>query len=102
MRLLLDTHAFLWFVNDDAHLTNTARTLISDPSNDRLLSIASVWELAIKVRTGRLVLTKPLDEFIPEHLSANRVSYLDIAPSHVMHVATMPYGTTDTIRASVS
>jgi PIN domain nuclease of toxin-antitoxin system len=60
MRLLLDTHTFLWFVADDPNLSSTAKSLIEDPSNERLLSMASPWEMAIKVNIGKLNLTAPL------------------------------------------
>ena len=49
MRLLLDTHAFLWFINDSPELSATARNLMEDSSSDLLLSHASVWEMAIKI-----------------------------------------------------
>lgn len=52
MRLLLDTHALLWFIGGSRELSETARRLIEDVRNERLLSIASLWELAIKVSTG--------------------------------------------------
>jgi PIN domain nuclease of toxin-antitoxin system len=49
MNYLLDTHAFLWFVNDDSSLNTLAKTLIEDPENTIYLSVASVWEMAIKI-----------------------------------------------------
>ena len=54
MRLLVDTHALLWFVQNDPALSRTARDLIEDGRNERLLSVASPWEVAIKVGTGKL------------------------------------------------
>ena len=53
MRLLLDTHAFLWFVADDPQLSHNARRLIEEPANERLLSAASHWEMAIKASLGK-------------------------------------------------
>ena len=52
MNLLLDTHAFLWFIANDSRLSSQARSLIQTPANRRLLSMASLWEIAIKVRLG--------------------------------------------------
>ena len=54
MKLLLDTHALLWSLSDDARLGPTARELIIDPANDVLVSIASLWEIVIKTRIGKL------------------------------------------------
>lgn len=53
MRLLLDTHAFLWFLSDDVQLSALARGLIEDGANEILLSVASLWEIAIKVSLGK-------------------------------------------------
>jgi PIN domain nuclease of toxin-antitoxin system len=59
MRLLLDTHAFLWFVLNDPQLSPAALSLIKDPANDVLFSPATYWEVAIKVRLGKLNLHAP-------------------------------------------
>jgi len=56
MNLLLDTHAFLWFIASDPRLSNQAQSLIQTPTNRRLLSLASLWEMAIKVSLGKLTL----------------------------------------------
>jgi PIN domain nuclease of toxin-antitoxin system len=56
MKFLMDTQAFLWFITDDPKLSALARTLIEDPNNERLISIASLWEMAIKVSLGKLQL----------------------------------------------
>lgn len=54
MRLLLDTHAFLWWVTDDSQLSTTAREAIGNESNEVFVSAASAWEIAIKTRIGKL------------------------------------------------
>ena len=64
MRLLLDTHVFLWFVLNDAKLTLKAKILIEDPSNDILISPASYWEIAIKVSHKKLNLFATYDDFM--------------------------------------
>jgi PIN domain nuclease of toxin-antitoxin system len=61
MKLLLDTHAFVWFVMGSANLSGNARALIEDPSPESLLSVASLWEMAIKVSLGKLTLSAPFD-----------------------------------------
>ena len=54
MRLLLDTHSFLWWMDSSPALSLAARTAISDPTNEILISIASIWELTIRVSSGKL------------------------------------------------
>ena len=64
MRLLLDSHALLWFYLGDAQLSPTARAAIEDPNNAKAVSPASYWEIAIKLRLGKYQLTETYDEFI--------------------------------------
>lgn len=89
-RIVLDTHSFLWFVTADPKLSATAERLISIGSNEVLLSVASVWEIAIKVSIGRLPIPKLLDVFIPEQLRSNRIGLLPIEPRHAFEVARLP------------
>lgn len=91
MKLLLDTHAFLWFIGGDERLSLTARTLIEDGANDAFLSVASLWEMAIKISLGRLQLAQPFEVFIPHQLSLNRVGLLGITISHTAKVAILPF-----------
>jgi PIN domain nuclease of toxin-antitoxin system len=90
MRVLLDTHAFLWFITADPRLGEPARQILSTGGNQVLLSLASVWEIAIKVRIGRLPLPLPLDTFIPEQLRLNRLDLLPITLEHTFEVARLP------------
>ena len=64
MRLLLDTHAWPWFVLGDNALSSAARSAIEDPQNEKLISAASYWELAIKTSIGRLRLPRPYADFL--------------------------------------
>jgi len=91
MRLLLDTHVFLWFVADDPQLSKRARDLIEDPVNERLLSAASHWEMAVKVSLGKLTLTEPFSVFIPRELQTNQVNILPVDLRHSMQLATLPF-----------
>ena len=91
MRVLLDTHAFLWWVWDAPELTAKARKCIANPDNECLLSLASVWEIAIKSSLGKLKIDRSLDQFIPEQLSANGFKPLEIGFRHIMQVTTMPF-----------
>jgi PIN domain nuclease of toxin-antitoxin system len=90
MRLLLDTHAFLWFITADPKLSATAEQVIRDPANTPLLSIASAWEIAIKVNQGRLPIPQPFDRFIAQQLEINRVGILPIELQHTYEIARMP------------
>lgn len=65
MKLLLDTHAFLWFIQGDARLSKAAQTAIQDPANEPHLSIVSLWEIAIKVSIKKLNLAQPYDVCMP-------------------------------------
>ena len=89
-RLLLDTHALLWFVANDSALSATARNII-ETSDDVLVSVASAWEVAIKVQLGKLAVDAPSAEvFFDEQMRANGFTYLPIAPAHVFRAATLP------------
>jgi PIN domain nuclease of toxin-antitoxin system len=90
MRVLLDTHAFLWGVADDPRLSAPGREAIADAS-ERFLSIASCWEMAIKASRGRLTLEKPIEKFIPEQLERNPFRLLSIDLDDVARVATLPF-----------
>lgn len=90
MRVLLDTHAFLWWADDDPRLSSPARRAIADAA-DGFLSIASCWEMAIKVSKGKLTLPKPLELFVPEQLGLNRFRLLQLDLDDVAHVATLPF-----------
>lgn len=61
MRLLLDTHTFLWFILDDPQLSATAKSLIEDPANELEVSPASYWEIAIKIKLGKYALPQAAD-----------------------------------------
>jgi PIN domain nuclease of toxin-antitoxin system len=91
MNLLLDTHAFLWFIANDPRLSSRAQSLIQDPGNRRQISMASLWEIAIKVSLGKLTLAQPFDQFIPRQLQLNQIEVLPIELSHVAAVVAMPF-----------
>ena len=91
MRLLLDTHSFLWFIEGDRRLSADARRLIENLSNDRFLSIASIWEIAIKVSGGKLSLLQPIEQLVPRQLVLNRISLLGVTIHHAAVVAVLPF-----------
>lgn len=91
MRLLLDTHAFLWWIEGTPAVGRRARAAVSNPDNEILFSIASCWELAIKLSLGKLRLTQKLDRFLVEQLTLNGFSLLDLELRHVVRVADLPF-----------
>jgi PIN domain nuclease of toxin-antitoxin system len=91
MRVLLDTQAFLWWVDDAPKLSKKARTAIGDPGNECLLSLATCWELATKLSLGKLRLPSAIERFIPEQLAANAFRQLAIDFRHVARVAVLPF-----------
>jgi PIN domain nuclease of toxin-antitoxin system len=91
VKLLLDTHAFLWWVEGTPAVGRRARTAVSNPDNEVLFSIASCWELAIQLSRGKLRLAQRLERFIPEQLRLNGFSLLDVQLTHVVRVADLPF-----------
>lgn len=91
MRLLLDTHTLIWFFAGDSQLSNTARILIEDEDNNKLVSIASIWEMAIKESKGHLNLSLPLHEYIGQKLSLEDFNLLNINLDHLSEIVTMPF-----------
>ncbi len=90
MRILLDTHTFLWWITDDHRLSQRGSELISDGNNELLFSAASGWEIAIKAGLGRLDVPDLLDHFISEHLFLNHIGVLPIQLSHALRVVALP------------
>jgi PIN domain nuclease of toxin-antitoxin system len=91
MRLLLDTHTFLWWLANDPAISEKARVAIADGRNECFLSLASCWELAIKSSLGKLRLTQPVERFIPDEMSANGFHLFGIDFRHVAKVETLPF-----------
>lgn len=89
MRLLLDTHVFLWLLSEPERLGSHLQYL-EDPGNDLLLSAASSWEIAIKVGLGRLDLPEDPKRYVPERMRAIGVLPLAIEHAHVLAVAELP------------
>lgn len=91
MKALLDTHTFLWFISDSPHLSTSARTMIEDGANEIVLSLASVWEMAIKFSVGKLELPGPFDSYLAEQIRVNELGTLDINFAHVAVLADLPF-----------
>ena len=88
MRQLLDTHSFIWFITGDPRISFDLRLQIEN--NENLLSIASVWEIAIKSSLGKLNLGMSLDALVEQEIIGNGIELLDITTKHLAVVATLP------------
>jgi len=91
VRLLLDTHAWLWFYLGDSQLSGQARALIDDAANTKLISPASYWELAIKVSIGKYLLQESFEDFIQHSLVENGFVVLPVEPKHAAQLAVLPF-----------
>jgi len=89
MRVLVDTHVFLWWVEGDRTLPPKARAALADQDNECLFSLVSVWELAIKAGLGKLKLALPVQRYVVEHVAANGFRMLDIRMAHVGRVESL-------------
>jgi PIN domain nuclease of toxin-antitoxin system len=90
MRLLLDTQALIWFLEDDSRLSKTARVMVEDTGNDKTMSMASGWEMAIKVALEKLKLPIPFKELFPARLETFGFLILPIQPKHLHAVLDLP------------
>jgi PIN domain nuclease of toxin-antitoxin system len=91
MRLLLDTHTLLWWVEDDTRLSSKARKAIGAASAECHVSLASAWEMAIKSHLGKLKLATPIRQYFPTQLATNGFMQLDIAFRHVARVESLEF-----------
>ena len=91
MKVLLDTHAFLWWLSDDPRLGKNARKHISDHRNEVFLSVASLWELTIKVSLGRFAVAGDYEAWLLSQLASNRFEVLPILLPHVFALSRLPF-----------
>lgn len=90
MKLLLDTHVFLWYISADPQLPITYRDAIRDPANEVYLSVGSVWEAVIKHALGKLPLPAPPAVYLPQQRAAHRIDSLSIEEAVLVELATLP------------
>lgn len=91
MRVLFDTHALLWYHLGDARLSTTALSVMDDPINDRFVSVASLWEIGIKVSKGKLLLNEPFVDFVQHAVHDNGFSLLPINTAHIERLLSLPF-----------
>ena len=90
MRILLDTHIFLWFISGDPRLALQLRDIIRNPNNVVFLSVVSLWEMIIKYQLGRLPLPASPASYIPVQRQRHAIAGLDLDESSVIHLVTLP------------
>ena len=90
MQILLDTHTFLWWIEDAPQLSPFAREIIEGGDNEIFFSAASGWEIAIKVQIKKLSVSGDLEQFVPTEIQKNNFTVLPIRLSHTLHVSTLP------------
>jgi len=89
MKAILDTHAFLWWLAGDARMSRHARDIIVR-SNDLFLSIASIWEILIKVQSGKLDFPRPAGPYLLSKMAENRIKTLPISVDHLLALERLP------------
>jgi len=90
MKILLDTHTFIWYITDSPQLSQNAKQLIENENTEKLLSLASVWEMGIKHSIGKLNFSRPFMEFIKEQLVITNIGLLGIDFEHIEVITTLP------------
>lgn len=89
MKLLLDSHIFLWWAGEPERLSSNVRTLL-EGDNTILLSLASVWEIQIKIQLGKLTVVPSLEQVIRDQRAANGLELLEIGLTHILALNTLP------------
>lgn len=90
MKLLLDTHIFIWWADQPEKLSPAALSALEDEANELLLSVASVWEMQIKIQLGKLKLSLPLKELVKNQQETNDIRVSPVALTHVLALDTLP------------
>jgi PIN domain nuclease of toxin-antitoxin system len=91
MKLLLDTQIFIWWADQPEKLSLTMLSALEDEANDLILSVASVWEMQIKVQVGKLKLNLPLKELIANQQTTNGLTVSPVTLSHVLKLDALPF-----------
>ena len=90
MKILLDTHIFLWFISGDAQLSTDVRDAIRDPDNEVYLSAVSVWEAIVKYQLGKLPLPEHPETYLPKQRDLHQIASLSLDESSVAQLAKLP------------
>ncbi len=91
MKLLLDTHSLIWFFSGEPKLSNTARIYIEEVKHQKFISLATVWEMAIKQSKNKLDLALPLEDYIQQKLKLEDFELLPINLNHLAIISSLPF-----------
>ena len=91
MKILLDTHIFLWLITDNDRLSDKSKQAFINSDNELFFSIASYWEICIKISIGKLKLSKNWDKIIKDELMVNSVKLLPISTEHCFQITQLPF-----------
>jgi len=91
MEYILDTHILLWIVDDNPKLSKNVKSIYLNPSNDMYISLASIWELVIKISLQKLIIEDTIENFIKTHIKGNNITILDITLNHIIGLENLPY-----------
>ena len=91
MRYILDTHTLLWIVDDNPKLGDEAKTIYLNDHNDIFASIASIWEMAIKISLNKLNIPGTLSEFVKDHIRGNKIDIINIELNHLYQLENLNY-----------
>jgi PIN domain nuclease of toxin-antitoxin system len=91
MKLLLDTHAFLWWDSDPSRIPATTLSLMQQGNHELLVSLVSFWEIQIKTHLGKLTLKMPLSSIISEQQTKNGILILPITLPHILELDNLPW-----------
>ena len=91
MKLLLDTHIFIWWADQPEKLSPAALSALEDDANELLLSVVSVWEMQIKIQLGKLNLSLPLKDLLKNQEETNQLTVLPVTLTHVLALDALPF-----------
>ena len=91
MKYLIDTHTLLWIVTKDKRLSKKVKDIYLNPDNQIFISLASLWEMAIKINLNKLSINEPLKDFIKNQVKRNDINILDIKTKHILLLESLPY-----------
>jgi PIN domain nuclease of toxin-antitoxin system len=91
MKVLLDTHIFLWFISGDSRLSADVRDVVRDSDNEIYLSVVSVWECIVKYQLGKLPLPEPPEIYLPKQRDLHQIASLALDEISVSQLAKLPH-----------
>ena len=91
MKYLLDTHTLLWIIADDSVLGENTRSIYLNEMNEICLSMASIWEMAIKISLGKLQIPGSLPEFVKTHIRGNKIDVMPIELKHLYQLENLTF-----------